>query len=220
MQVYVESVLTLHHKGCLHPALPYWGLRRVLRHCALHQSTNFTKLAGNGFILLRIIVARYPPCGVVACHSKLCVFLFYGKIGKILLCRKFVTEAESVVKHTETYLYFTFILWLRQRNTQFIIMVANATFLAPHWLPRFIKSSCSMVRFNKACHEIGLLRQFRSIGTCLKFKVLCLVGVFLFEFQPKVRGLNNIPPFIFQVICRTTLCVEREIHFEISVRRL
>ena len=198
MQVYVKSVLTLHHKGCLHPTLPYRSLRWVLRHRALHQSTNFTKLAGNGFILLRVIVARYPPCGVVACHSKLCVFLFYGKVGKILLCREFVTETKSVVKHAETYLYFTFILWLRQRNTQFIIMVANATFLAPHWLPRFIKSSRGMASFNKACHEISLLGQFRSIGTCLKLKVLCLLGSSCLSSSPRCEGLIISRPLYFR----------------------
>ena len=157
MQVDVKAVGRLHHQGRLYAALPNRSLWGILRYCALHQFAYLAEFARYGLVLLRVVVSRNPPSGVVACHGKLCVFLLNGEVGQVLLSRKFVSEAEPIVEHAEAYLYLTFVLGLWEGDAEFVVVIANVAFFAPNGLPRLVEGRGRMVGLHEACHEVCLL---------------------------------------------------------------
>ena len=79
---------------------------------------------------------------MVAGHGKLGVFFLYREIDKILLLRKLVAEADTVVINPEPDVHHPAGRWLDKPCKIFVVMVADGADLAPHGTPCLVESRC------------------------------------------------------------------------------
>src|SRR5690554_1376411 len=94
---------------------------------------------------------------MIACHGKLGKLFFYPKITQFVLLRKFVTEAQTIVKQTKTNKHLTVCSVLYQKDSKLVIMVTDLFFFSPNRLPSIIDSNC----FDLFYREIIVQRRFR-----------------------------------------------------------
>ena len=112
---------------------------------------------------------------MVTSHGKFRPFVLDKEIIKVFLLRELITEAYTIVIYTETnndvtlaklliHAPLAFIssnTWLfpalRQRDSQFIIVVADITCFAPNGLPCFVERRCLRIGNTKTIHQVTLV---------------------------------------------------------------
>ena len=173
VDVDIQTVSGFHLKGGL-----YAGGREVLPRPAaalmgiLVQTANFRQLRLVIGIFLRVVVTGNPPCGMVACHRKLCQLLFNPKIDERIefpilnFHREFVAEAEPVVVEPEADLHhggfrlggavhaFHAAGGLFKGYEQFVVVVADVCLLSPHGFPCLIERAVLLVFEDEGVGEV------------------------------------------------------------------
>ena len=135
MYIDIKTVVCLHLQCSLYTCGREESLRRVAAYRLAHLTSDFRQTALGIVIFLRVVVAGYPPCGVVAVHGELSVFLLYDEIIENPLLRKFVTESDTIVIYPETYIHFAVMLRLVETHQKFIVIVTDVTVFTPYRLP-------------------------------------------------------------------------------------
>ena len=148
------------------------------------------------------------------------MFFLNNKIIQIRLLRKLIAESKSVIEQAETYNNIPIVLRLVKCYSQFVIMVSDFLFFSPNRNPSFVKSGCLCIFDGETIKEIDLSVQFRLVNVLFcPFKISFLVGIFSFQLQTQCTWLNNGLAFICQFIYRCSLCIQRKMHFKVSVWR-
>ena len=101
MDIDVEALVSTHLERCLHAVYRERSLRVVRVDCSLHLCADFAETRLDIVILLSVIVARNPPCGMVPCESELGKLLLYHEVAEVLLVRELIAKSETVVIEAE-----------------------------------------------------------------------------------------------------------------------
>ena len=105
MDIDIEAIGGLHLQRGLHTGLGEGGLRGVRTDGTAHVLPDFRKAGLRVVVLLGVVVAGYPPGGVVAGHGKLGVLFLDDEIVQVLAQGKFVAQTETFVVETEPYFH-------------------------------------------------------------------------------------------------------------------
>ena len=138
MDVYIESVVSLHLERCLHPCRGELSLRGITAYGVFHLAAYLGEAALGVVILLRVVVSGDPPGGVVACHGELGFLLLDDEVCQHPFRRKLIAESHSVVVYTETDVHLPVVFRLVETHEQFVVVVAYRTVLAPYGMPCLI----------------------------------------------------------------------------------
>ena len=102
MDVDVESVVALHLQRGLHTGGREYRYGRIIPVDGfLHALANLRELGLLSLLLLRVVVARQPPCGMIASHGKLRVLVFDDEIVEEPLLWELIAETDTVVIDAE-----------------------------------------------------------------------------------------------------------------------
>ena len=140
----------------------------------LHTTTDLREFGFLCFLLLRVIVARQPPGGMVASHRKLRTFVLDEEIVQVRLLRELITESDAVVVNTETDEYLTTVLTglqlhagsifrggraplLQQSRNIFDIVVADDLGFTPNGLPRLVEGGGLLLNEGEAVHQVAFV---------------------------------------------------------------
>ena len=176
---------------------------------------NLAHTRGGVLILLSFVTTRNPIGHVVARHRKLGILLLDNEIGTSFggLLRELVTETKSVVIEPKADIEHKLSLIAIQLNQQFVVVVTNMAALAPHRLPRLVKSSRFATLEREALtHRVG--RAFR----CVVERTIVLVGI-IDKLKSQRTRLNDLLTFIGEGIGRLSALLERKGHHKVSIRR-
>ena len=157
-------------------------------------------------LLLCVIVARNPPCRVVASHGKLRMFFFNEEIGQAVLLRKFIAQSHSLVVNTEPNNDIALRRGLMQRYRQFVIMISDGCGLPPNRLPCLVKGGCLCVFNRKPIHQVGFLKPLGGV-------------LVLHEFQAQVRRFHHGFAFISHGIGGYAIALQTEVDAYIAIGR-
>ena len=97
---------------------------------------------------------------MVASHGKLGVLLFYHEIVKVVLLRKLVTQAHSVIVYAESQGDVAVGRWLVKVNLQFVVIVSDGLCFSPNRCPSLIERCGLRVCLLESVHKVGLLHTF------------------------------------------------------------
>ena len=113
VDVDIQPVVALHLQRCLHTRLREDGHAGVAPvHGLLHTAADLRELCLLGHLLLGVIVAREPPCRMVASHRKLTALFLDEEVVEVLLLGELITESDTIVIDAEAdkYLPLLFLL--------------------------------------------------------------------------------------------------------------
>ena len=156
MQVDVETVLGLHLKRGLHTGLGEGGLRGVRTDGAAHVLADLRKAGLRVVVLLGVVVAGYPPRGVVAGHGKLGVLFLDDEIVQVLAQGKFVAQSETFVVETETDFHIPLLGGLVKSHEQLVVVVADGLGLTPYGLPGLVEGAGLAAGQGEVALKVGL----------------------------------------------------------------
>ena len=182
VEVDVEPIIALHLQGGLHAGGACRRLAAVGSDGLGHLLVNLAQTRGLPFILLRVVVAGYPPGSVVARHGELAHLFLNREVGEILLIGKLISEAETIIEEAETDVHAAIVLRLTEMHEQFIVMIAYAAFFAPHRCPYLIAGRNLGAKNAEARKEVGpLCHGILSGSGSLPLEIRHLRGVLRFE---------------------------------------
>ena len=207
MDVDIKTVFALHLQGGLHASGRERGLRRVApNYRVLHPAPYLAEFRGLGRILLGVVVARYPPGGVVARHGELGVFLLDEEVVEGLLLGELIAQSHAVVINPEADDDVTVCGLLSQVHLQFVVVIANGGRFAPYGFPSLVKSGGLRVCHLETIHQVGLLLPF--------------AGVFVLgQFQSQVGGLDNRLVLVGHFVSGLARLGERESELHVAIGR-
>ena len=158
MDVDIQAVVGLHLQGRLHAGFREHRHRRV---APVDGLVELCADAGEAcllcFLLLCVIVAGQPPCGVVAGHGKLGVLLLDDKIVQLVLLWKLIAQSHAIVVHPETDDDVALGGRLVEHNFQFVIVVADGGGFTPYGSPCLVKRGGVGSRYLETVHQVGLI---------------------------------------------------------------
>ena len=108
---------------------------------------------------------------MVAGHCKLSMLLFYGEITKVVLLRKLVTEANSIIIYSEPDVHVSVCFRLFEMCHILIVMVAYLADLTPHRFPRLIESTGFGIHNFKTVHQAFAINQFQTKFTVFNHRL-------------------------------------------------
>ena len=178
----------------------------------LVEAVDLRQAALGVVILLRVVVARYPPRRVVASQGKLRQLLLEPEtdqrvVDAVVAHRELVAEAQTIVIQAETYLHHRRPLLgrmvhalhrahgLLQRHQHLVVVVADIGLLAPHRVPHLVESAALHLLLHK--------------GVCQVVAPL--------QFETHLRSCNHLLPVACQFVIRLAVD-ETESHLHPSVR--
>ena len=101
VQIEVHPVVAFQHQRGLYGRIRY-GRHRGIGAVALERGLyRIFDLRDFGFgivVFLGIKIPGNPPGGMIAVHRKLCFFVLNHKINQIILRRKLIAKAQTIVK--------------------------------------------------------------------------------------------------------------------------
>ena len=217
VEVDPQTVVRVHLQRGLHTRRREYGLREVVLHGAFEQRPYFRQARARVVVLLRVVVARYPPCRVVARHRELRKLVHYDEVYEVTLLGKLVAESEAVVEEAETHHHVAVVLRLMKPYRHLVIAVAYLRLLAPYGLPRLVERRSLDARHFEAVVERSLgVDRVRAAGKIRAELVACAA----FEFESQTARSDDRLLFVGQHVVRCTLAVERECHRQIAVGRV
>ena len=171
VDVDVKSVITLHLESGLHTRLREHSHRRVVPVDSLLETLTDTRELGLlGYLLLSVIVARKPPCGMIASHRKLRALFLDDEIVQLLLLGELITESDTIVVDTETDDNLTFGGRLKQSGSKLVVVVTDGGCLTPYGFPGLIERRGLFLFDLKTIHQISLVRPFRRVTILSQFQ--------------------------------------------------
>ena len=210
VDVDIQAVVRLHLEGRLHPRFREGspGPTAVLV-ARLPQFADFRQFRLGVVVLLRVVVAGNPPCGMVARHRKLGQFFHDPETDESVLNGKLVAEAQAVVIEPEADLHhggfgfggmvhaFHAADGLFQRHQHLIVVVADVCLFAPHRLPCLVEGAVFCVFQHKGVGEV----------------------VAPFEGETHLGGQHHGLPITVKGIVRHAI-IHGKLQFQLSVRTL
>ena len=166
----------------------------------------FGELALLCLLLLRVIVARNPPCRMVTSHGKLCMFFLNEEIGQAVLLRKFIAQSHSLVVNTEPNNDITLRRGLMQRYRQLVIMVSDGCGLPPNRFPCLVKGGCLRVFNRKPIHQVGFPKPLGGV-------------LVLHQFQAQARRFHHSFSFVGHGIGGYAIALQTKVDAYIAIGR-
>ena len=136
----IQSVGSLHLQGCLHASLREHRDRGVVPVDSLFESSAYLRqLRLLCLLLLCVVIARQPPCRMVARHGKLRMLLLDKEIVERLLLWELIAKSHSLVVYTEAYDDVAVGGRLVEVHLQLVVVVAYLRPFAPHGSPCLVE---------------------------------------------------------------------------------
>ena len=157
-------------------------------------------------MLLSVVVAGKPPCGVVASHCKLGVLFLNKEIVERFLLRELISQSKSLVIYSESDDDITVSRRLVEVNLQFVVIIANLRPFTPYGSPCFVEGGCLGVSHLESVHKVGLVLALRGM-------------LVLGKFESQSTGFNHSLVFISHFVGGDATISERELYSYVSVRR-
>ncbi len=213
VDVDIESVVGLHLQGCLHAGARESRPRPATVLVAfLPETVDLREAALGVVVLLRVVVAWYPPRHVVARHHKLGQFLLEPEADESVGSGKLVAEAEAVVVEAEANLhdggqglgasvgalYGT--CRLLERHQHLVVMVADVGLLAPHGLPSLVERAEFHILEDEGMGEVvapfqreaHLRRKHHGLAVAVETVIRHAIFQLEAQFQPSVGTCQRL----------------------------
>ena len=214
MQVDVQAFVGLHLEGHLHTRLGEHLLRGIVGQLiVIIPATDSAQARGVVGIFLGVVVSGNPPGRMVPGHRILRKFVLNHKIGKAVLPRELVAEAQAIVKAAEADDHcFAHILF--EGDGQLVIVVADAGFFSPDRFPGLVKGRTFFLLQGKTVIEA------HGSTICLDgllFKSIFETGAA--KFYAQAGGQDHIRLPAFERIHRDAVH-DGHLQFQLPVRAL
>ena len=211
VDVYIQSVVRLELKGCLHAGRAECLLGGIAHLHLLCRTADFAHTRDVVAVFLGVVVPGYPESGVVAGHGELGKFVLDHEIDQLRLLGEFITEAQSVVVEAEAD-YHRYAILL-ERDGHLIVVVADVGFLPPDCLPGLVETGCLHVLQGKAALHVHRL----AIAFAAVFRSLADVYLFSPESETESAWFHHFPALVSQFIGWFTFLVQAKIQPELFV---
>ncbi len=135
VDIYISAGFVAHQERCLHACGRETGLRHIAGLVVAVPGAYAAEGRFSVFVFLRVIVARNPPCRMIAGHGKLREFLGYEQRVCPLLLRKHVAEADAVVVGAELHVHLQSAVFLLKAYSHRVVHIGDGVVLAPYGCP-------------------------------------------------------------------------------------